>query len=197
MFHCCSGNDCSDGLCCSAFFTNYFAQITFTDFELIYNETEPGLLKTGLYSPYEINDAGRVLEFIFKADASIDLETVISLERFQVNNEVIQQATAVVSIHSPAEIPTEFVLYQNYPNPFNPSTVIPYNLPQTGNVSITLYNLLGQKIITLFNGFKQAGFHEFKWNGKNEHGVEVAGGIYICETTFSNQRNTIKIIKLH
>ena len=56
-------------------------------------------------------------------------------------------------------IPPSYVLDQNYPNPFNPTTHIKFGMPQAGKVVLDVYNLLGQKIVTLFDGYKAAGYH--------------------------------------
>ncbi len=74
-----------------------------------------------------------------------------------------------------------YKLSQNYPNPFNPSTNIPYSLSVAGDVKITIYNLLGQKVVTLVNEFRAAGEHTATWNGLNESGNTVATGIYTYE----------------
>ncbi|MCL4548894.1 MAG: T9SS type A sorting domain-containing protein, partial [Bacteroidetes bacterium] len=71
------------------------------------------------------------------------------------------------------EIPSKFELSQNYPNPFNPSTTIGYAMPQAGNVKLTVYNMLGQQVTTLVNGYKQAGTYSVTWNASN-----LASGIY-------------------
>ena len=71
------------------------------------------------------------------------------------------------------EIPSKFELSQNYPNPFNPSTTIRYAMPQAGNVKLTVYNMLGQQVTTLVNGYKQAGTYSVTWNASN-----LASGIY-------------------
>ena len=165
------------------------------NFTLIYNE-EAGVLKAGLYSAEEINDAGVVLEFTFLTNGAIDQETDILLEKFQINNEIVQQTTAVVSLQPPKTVPSEFGLLQNFPNPFNPVTTIPYKLAEAGNVQISVYNLLGQKIVTLFEGYQKSGLHEFKWKGKDRFGNNVAGGVFICEVKFNNQRKIIKMVKL-
>ncbi len=62
------------------------------------------------------------------------------------------------------KIPAEFQLRQNYPNPFNPQTKITFGLPKTAIVTITVYNLKGEQIETLFSGKKAAGFHHITWN---------------------------------
>jgi hypothetical protein len=64
-------------------------------------------------------------------------------------------------------IPSSYVLKQNYPNPFNPSTHIKFGLPQAGDVLVEIYNLLGQKIITLFDGYKAAGYHIVEFDASN------------------------------
>jgi len=65
------------------------------------------------------------------------------------------------------KIPTEFALHQNYPNPFNPSTTIKFDLPEKSNVSIVIYNVLGQTISSLVNEELNAGYHEVNFNAEN------------------------------
>ena len=82
----------------------------------------------------------------------------------------------VTAIGDPLEnnIPTEFSLSQNYPNPFNPVTNIKFGMPKAGHVKIVIYNVLGQKVATLVDGFKPAGFHIIKFNASR-----LASGIYL------------------
>ena len=61
------------------------------------------------------------------------------------------------------EIPTEFLLTQNYPNPFNPSTKIRYSIPQSSNVIIKVFDILGNEIETLVNEEKPVGTYEITW----------------------------------
>jgi parallel beta-helix repeat protein len=70
-------------------------------------------------------------------------------------------------------IPTKFSLSQNYPNPFNPKTIINYQLPMASDVELSIYNLLGQKVATLFNGRQMAGSHQVQWDASG-----FASGIY-------------------
>ncbi|MCH9032358.1 MAG: T9SS type A sorting domain-containing protein, partial [candidate division Zixibacteria bacterium] len=72
-----------------------------------------------------------------------------------------------------AAIPTVFSLAQNYPNPFNPETKISFGLPEAADVSIIIYNVLGQQVTTVTDGYYTAGFHTVSWNGLN-----VSSGVY-------------------
>jgi len=72
-------------------------------------------------------------------------------------------------------IPTEYSFYQNYPNPFNPSTVIKYDLPKEGFVTMKIYNILGKEIKTLVNDFKKAGSYNVTFDAGN-----LPSGIYFC-----------------
>jgi hypothetical protein len=70
--------------------------------------------------------------------------------------------------------PKEYALYQNYPNPFNPATLIKFALPFESSVKILVYNLLGEKVDILFEGTKEAGYHDINWNAG-----KLASGIYL------------------
>ncbi|MFQ5650630.1 MAG: T9SS type A sorting domain-containing protein [bacterium] len=91
-------------------------------------------------------------------------------------------------------LPTAFQLSQNYPNPFNPSTVINYDVAGTGPVSLQVYNMLGQRIRTLFDGVRQAGSYSILWDGHNEKGEQVAAGIYFVRMKSDNLVFTRKML---
>ncbi|MCB9087371.1 MAG: multicopper oxidase domain-containing protein [Calditrichae bacterium] len=76
-------------------------------------------------------------------------------------------------------LPTEYSLDQNYPNPFNPTTTVRFALPEASNVTLKIYNILGQEVYTLARGNLEAGFHTFQWNATDQYGSRVASGIYI------------------
>ncbi len=77
------------------------------------------------------------------------------------------------------EIPEQFMLAQNFPNPFNPVTSIDYALPEEGFVTISVYNIMGQKVTELVNSVKQGGYHTVVWNGTNSLGEPVSTGVYM------------------
>jgi hypothetical protein len=81
----------------------------------------------------------------------------------------------------PNLVPGEFELWQNYPNPFNPTTTIQYNVPITSRVTVTIYNLLGQEVITLFDDEQLPGSYKIVWDAKNQAGSRVASGTYFYQ----------------
>lgn len=81
------------------------------------------------------------------------------------------------------EIPDAFSLHGNYPNPFNPSTQIRYSLAENADVSLKIYNLLGQEIKTLAAEPQSAGTKEVYWDGRDELGRPAASGVYIYRLT--------------
>jgi len=78
------------------------------------------------------------------------------------------------------ETPVVYELSQNFPNPFNPATTIRYGLPGAGKVTLKIYNVLGQEMVTLVDAQQQvAGYHVVVWNGRNSNGRMAASGIYL------------------
>jgi flagellar hook assembly protein FlgD len=77
--------------------------------------------------------------------------------------------------------PEKFALQQNNPNPFNPTTNIDYSIPKSAQVQLVVYNILGQKIVTLVNQYENAGEKSIKWNGNDESGQIVSSGVYIYQ----------------
>jgi len=76
-------------------------------------------------------------------------------------------------------LPAEFALHQNFPNPFNPTTAIRYDLPEIANVTLKVYNVMGQLVATLVDQKESAGYKRLDWNGQNKYGRELSSGMYI------------------
>jgi len=93
-------------------------------------------------------------------------------------------------------LPENFNLYQNYPNPFNPATMINFDLPKTEKITLTIYNLLGQEICTLYDGMASIGRNSVVWNGFDNSGREVASGLYLYRLTGENGSATRKMMLL-
>lgn len=90
--------------------------------------------------------------------------------------------------------PQEFQLHQNYPNPFNPLTSIEYELPRQTEVTIVVYNILGQKVRTIVDGVMPMGRHIFRWDGTNEAGTPVSSGVYFYRMKASHGMEMRKML---
>ncbi len=85
-------------------------------------------------------------------------------------------------------------LMQNYPNPFNPETNISFNVRESGNVKIDIYNIKGQKVKTLINDSYLPGIHDIVWKGKDDNNKQVASGIYLYKMRNGKFSSTRKMI---
>ncbi len=102
----------------------------------------------------------------------------------------------VVSIDVGNTLPDEFALHQNYPNPFNPTTLIRYDLRDNVQVSLRIYNLLGQEVRTLVNEFQGAGSQQALWDGLDNKGNTVPSGIYIYQIEAGSFVHARKMVML-
>ncbi|MDD5718068.1 MAG: FlgD immunoglobulin-like domain containing protein [Candidatus Krumholzibacteria bacterium] len=88
------------------------------------------------------------------------------------------------------------ILFPNFPNPFNPSTTIDYSVGAESTVSITLYNLKGQKIRTLVHESRPPGRYTAIWDGKGDSGRTVASGVYFCRLQIGDFQDVGKMLML-
>ena len=89
------------------------------------------------------------------------------------------------------QAPLEFALDQNYPNPFNPSTSIKYSVPETGNVRLAVFNLIGEEVAVLVNGTVQAGQYEVSFNASS-----LPSGVYLYKLQSANSVEVKKMMLL-
>jgi predicted outer membrane repeat protein len=95
----------------------------------------------------------------------------------------------VSGIEDHSELPRAYALYPAYPNPFNPATTIKFDLPQTSQVILAIYNILGEKVKTLVTDRLPAGTYEYQWDAS-----QFASGIYLYQLRANKYVNTRKII---
>ncbi|MGD8782102.1 MAG: T9SS type A sorting domain-containing protein, partial [Ignavibacteria bacterium] len=120
-------------------------------------------------------------------DGDID---VLSSSKFDSKIAWYENSTNITSVrNNQTNVPNNFQLYQNYPNPFNPSTTISYSLPQAGQVTLDIYNLLGEKIETLVNEYQTEGEHQLQWKPEG-----LSSSIYFVRMLAGSKIKTIKLV---
>ncbi|MEW5796761.1 MAG: T9SS type A sorting domain-containing protein [Candidatus Zixiibacteriota bacterium] len=120
------------------------------------------------------------------------------------NNEFVPRFAGPIVYKLPQDVeqietgslPTSFDLAQNYPNPFNPETTFEFALPKASQVELAIFNVLGQRVITLINERLDAGTYRETWRGTSENGGQVASGIYFYRLTAGDFVSTRKMMLL-
>ena len=107
----------------------------------------------------------------------------------QVDGVWYNETPAGLGISDEAPIATRFELGQNYPNPFNPTTHIRFNIPETANAKLTVFNVMGEEVATLVNGVMQSGGHTVSWNAAN-----MPTGVYFYQLQSGNFSQTKKLL---
>ncbi|MCB2201461.1 M6 family metalloprotease domain-containing protein [bacterium] len=138
------------------------------------------------------NDTGAVNAAAYANDTVTAFVTNISSSQATMTADLIVGLAADVGDDEPVEVPNSIVLAQNYPNPFNPTTVISFTLSQAGEVSVAVYNVLGQHVKTLADGYLAAGEHQVSWDGTESDGSEVGSGVYFYRLTAENGNHEVK-----
>jgi flagellar hook assembly protein FlgD len=86
-------------------------------------------------------------------------------------------------------LPSDFQLLSAFPNPFNSTTNITFTLPQSANVEMKIYSILGEEIATLISEFHSAGKHTVQWDAGN-----LPSGMYLCRLQAENEQRVIKLL---
>jgi len=139
-------------------------------------------------------------------DANGITNIVIDYETSKIYAEIIHFSNIVIKPYSQPTgvednttyIPSQFRLFSNYPNPFNPETTIQFMVSTTGQayVTLTVYNVLGQKVRTLFQGNCEPGIHKVVWDTRNNSGRLMESGIYIYRLQSDNITLTKRMVLL-
>jgi len=107
--------------------------------------------------------------------------------------------TGMAESRSLARPPARLQLFAAYPNPFNPSTVLRFTVPaalQSGNIQVTIFNSLGQRVRLLFNGKVRSAENQVRWNGLSDQGRQMASGLYFAVLRAGSFRQSQKLLLL-
>jgi len=96
----------------------------------------------------------------------------------------------------PFKKPSNISVLRNFPNPFNPSTTIEYELPEHSDVLLTIYDIAGREVQTLVSKAQPVGSYKASWNGTNQDGKQVAGGMYFARLQAGEYSSVVKMVYL-
>jgi hypothetical protein len=152
---------------------------------------EPGSCTIGI----EDNTETRGIQYVFD-----DIYAITATEvrenyaiKFTTNTPTVVD---VEDENENSELPTDYVLEQNYPNPFNPETRINYSIPESGYITLRIFNVSGLLVRTLYQGDQPAGRYEVVWDGKNNSGSKVGSGVYFYRLQANNFAQVKKMVLL-
>lgn len=152
---------------------------SFSDHFTLFTNDKDGKFMLAAAASEPFNQPGDIIHLRLHLDQETDLRgrNLFSLDTYRFNRHDLTHifSDMVTSASEQlTDIPDEFKLQQNYPNPFNPTTTIPFQLPVDGNVTLTVYNILGQQVQVLVREEMQAGYHEAVLDASR-----LASGTYI------------------
>ena len=153
-------------------------------FNLSGEETQPGVGGVLLEATFDITGyIGEEISFYLGESGSVlladkDAQNVACRYPDADNPVSFPTHWTTTGIHEES-LPVEFALRQNFPNPFNPITTVEFQLKFMTSVDLSVYNIVGQKVLTLVNRMMPAGSYQVNWDGRNHHGESVASGVYI------------------
>jgi len=137
----------------------------------------------------------------FDGDGTTDL-ALIRYPNQENNLSVYFNNGEGILLDEPVAVNEEFIIQNsslnisNYPNPFNPVTTINFCLPSDSKVSVAIFNIKGQRVVTLKNEYLTAGSHKVTWNGQDESGNSVSSGVFLYKVETDNETATGKMLLL-
>ena len=153
---------------------------------------------TGMYNGTAVSGGGDIVRFVFRVlyefedNARFEIADGLVFDPTNLSNPAV--VAGVLELQS---TPREFALHQNFPNPFNPDTTIKYDLAESADVTLQIYNVLGQVVRTLVASEAQnAGRYQIRWNGMDERGVPVSSGIYFYQIAADGKFSDVRKLML-
>ena len=140
------------------------------------------------------NDSVTVKIGTYGVREDFQIQDVLLIEYGENVAEVAIGVGIEVSVEEPSITPSKFELYQNYPNPFNPLTNIRFDVVENSHVSITIFNLVGQKVSTLINQTMDTGSYNIIWRGMDDKGFLLPSGMYFYEMKTPSYHSIKKLV---
>ena len=155
-------------------------------------------IANGIVNGTAVSGGGDIVRFTFRV-----LREFEENARFEVADGLVfdpqqlQNVAVVAGVLELQSTPMEFALHQNFPNPFNPDTTIKYELAESADVTLQIYNVLGQVVRTLVAAESQVpGRYQIRWNGMDDRGVSVSSGVYFFHLSAEGKFQDVRKLML-
>lgn len=127
-----------------------------------------------------------MIRFVSQQDTSIVFTAI--------TNSFGEYVITLNGVSEPITVTQSFQLHQNYPNPFSEQTTISYSISEKAYVTVTIYDILGRKVKSFQQDYKESGRYSVEWDGKDAEGKKVAYGVYLYRITSSQGIQTKKMV---
>jgi hypothetical protein len=158
------------------------------EIKLGHHDTEKGIISLIVYNPSDENIRLKWNQLDKKSESDI---SVLVKTTDQNGQETVKRTMLKV-----ISVPSEFALHENYPNPFNPTTTFRFDVPEVSDVTLSIYNLLGQRVRTFKLQQASAGYHSVTWDATNDLGEQVGAGVYFYQLRANQFIKTKKMVLL-
>ena len=129
-----------------------------------------------------------------------EMDSAFTLVLTSPNGDVVELPATETALslfdHNYASTPNDFLIHQNFPNPFNPTTTIQYELLNDSKLNITIFDMLGNIVNELYDGFQTSGNKNIKWDARNSSGDIVSAGIYFYKIQVGNSTQVKRMMLL-
>lgn len=163
--------------------SSYYIDYAYLLFENATHDEQTGDLDIIDVNVVETNPSGRLRVYPFGGYVRLDGVPVGMLTCIE-----------TVGMKKEAAVPQQFELKHNYPNPFNASTTIEFAIPEAAQTTLEVYNVMGQRVVTLVNTYTEAGRYSVYWDGRDARGSTIASGIYLYRLQSGQYLDTKKMV---
>ena len=167
-------------------------------FSSLANEAGQVSIANAVVNASEVSGGGDIVRLTFRVlqefaeNARFEIAEGLVFDPQQLSNPAV-----VAGVLDVQTTPTEFALLQNFPNPFNPETTIGYELAESADVTLQIYNVVGQVVRTLIAAEPQAaGRYQMRWDGMDDRGVSVSSGVYFYRISAGEFQTVRKLMLL-
>lgn len=166
---------------------------------VFFKQSEAGVvtIANAVVNGAEVSGGGDIVRLTFrvlqefKENVRFEVAEGLVFDPNQLSNPAV-----VAGVLEFTSTPTEFALLQNFPNPFNPETTIGYELAESADVTLQIYNVVGQVVRTLVAEPQSAGRYQVRWNGMDDRGTPVSSGIYFYQVSAGKFQDVRKLMLL-